>query len=562
MSYVLAGALRLETAVTAGRLLTRVYLDDRELSVDRNVLVGLTTLAAGGRPTQEQLAALARAGVLRPEGIEPPARPRLAAGTAVDFIVRGALVAGTRRSVVPETSYPISLFVPPEILDVLQPLAAELREAHRRMVGASISRGRLPDAERAAAILAAIAEEQVRRSRRVAAVVEVEPAPFRLRPRVPLQRAELQYSVELRFRRDRGGEPVLAHVLRADELAAASRLIGALVKGAPLPSPPPPLLLGLARAGLLEEAAVAPPGIDVAPGEVLHLGHATLLANLGGARVLIDPWLPPPSSADGDRRPPAVPDLPPLDAVLFTHHHWDHVHPETLLKLDKDLPLYIPKQPEGHALVPRTDRLLAALGFTRIHALAAGDSIALGEGLVTALPFHGEDPTRIGYAGACYLLEMHGGAALVHVDSGTDATGASLVTSGEIDRQVRRRGPLTTVFASRRQERGLMIDHTWEFLFQPVDQWVRPTENCCNDAAFLAALASAAGARDLVLYSEGGADWYPDGTDFLRKETPSARSAPFEHEWDSLDEIRARVEATGASLVLSRPFDRYRICPY
>src|SRR5688572_22573124 len=38
MAHVLAGTLRLETSVTAGRVVTRAYIDDRELALDRHVL--------------------------------------------------------------------------------------------------------------------------------------------------------------------------------------------------------------------------------------------------------------------------------------------------------------------------------------------------------------------------------------------------------------------------------------------------------------------------------------------------------------------------------------------
>lgn len=30
----------------------------------------------------------------------------------------------------------------------------------------------------------------------------------------------------------------------------------------------------------------------------------------------------------------------------------------------------------------------------------------------------------------------------------------------------------------------MMIEHTWEFLLMPAPLWVKPTENCCNDASF------------------------------------------------------------------------------
>jgi L-ascorbate metabolism protein UlaG (beta-lactamase superfamily) len=72
------------------------------------------------------------------------------------------------------------------------------------------------------------------------------------------------------------------------------------------------------------------------------LGHSTVLLEIDGARVLTDPVFGErvsPVSFAGPKRfhPPPVPlsALPPLDAVLISHDHYDHLCYSTILELAK-----------------------------------------------------------------------------------------------------------------------------------------------------------------------------------------------------------------------------------
>src|SRR5688500_1899387 len=65
---------------------------------------------------------------------------------------------------------------------------------------------------------------------------------------------------------------------------------------------------------------------------VTWLGHSTVLVEIDRARLLMDPvWArrASPSSLIGPRRfhdpPLALEDLPPLDAILASHDHYDHL---------------------------------------------------------------------------------------------------------------------------------------------------------------------------------------------------------------------------------------------
>jgi L-ascorbate metabolism protein UlaG (beta-lactamase superfamily) len=72
------------------------------------------------------------------------------------------------------------------------------------------------------------------------------------------------------------------------------------------------------------------------------LGHSTLLIEIGGLRVLTDPvWGPraSPSSIAGPKRfqpvPVALRAMPPLDLVLVSHDHYDHLDYPTIRELAK-----------------------------------------------------------------------------------------------------------------------------------------------------------------------------------------------------------------------------------
>jgi L-ascorbate metabolism protein UlaG (beta-lactamase superfamily) len=73
---------------------------------------------------------------------------------------------------------------------------------------------------------------------------------------------------------------------------------------------------------------------------VTWLGHSTMLIELDGVRILTDPVFglrASPVSFAGPKRfhppPVALDDLPPLDAIVVSHNHYDHLDAETLPKL-------------------------------------------------------------------------------------------------------------------------------------------------------------------------------------------------------------------------------------
>ncbi|HWK12252.1 MAG TPA: MBL fold metallo-hydrolase [Vicinamibacterales bacterium] len=83
----------------------------------------------------------------------------------------------------------------------------------------------------------------------------------------------------------------------------------------------------------------APPPREVPPGRVAvtFIGHSTFLLRTPAAAVITDPVFTThagPFGRTGPRRvrPPAlgIADLPPLDLVLLSHNHYDHLQPSSL----------------------------------------------------------------------------------------------------------------------------------------------------------------------------------------------------------------------------------------
>ncbi|MEO8193245.1 MAG: MBL fold metallo-hydrolase [Gemmatimonadales bacterium] len=121
------------------------------------------------------------------------------------------------------------------------------------------------------------------------------------------------------------------------------------------------------------------------------LGHSTVLVEIDGARILFDPvWArrASPSSLIGPKRffspPLALEELPPLDAIVASHDHYDHLDREVVRALAKSA-----AQSHARFIVPLgVGAHLERWGVTpdRITELDWSESTTLGSLTLTATP--------------------------------------------------------------------------------------------------------------------------------------------------------------------------------
>ena len=106
---------------------------------------------------------------------------------------------------------------------------------------------------------------------------------------------------------------------------------------------------------------------------VVYIGHATLLLEIGGQRVMTDPNFDPKLGRILRRvSAPGIPlhELPTIDAILLTHAHADHLSFASLDALPSGIPLYAP---------PPVAAWLRNLGYTQARPLPVGDVIKIGK---------------------------------------------------------------------------------------------------------------------------------------------------------------------------------------
>jgi L-ascorbate metabolism protein UlaG (beta-lactamase superfamily) len=132
---------------------------------------------------------------------------------------------------------------------------------------------------------------------------------------------------------------------------------------------------------------------------VAYLGHATVLVELDGVKLLTDPLLR--RQVTHLRRASTVePDaVRELDGVLISHAHYDHLDLRSLARLERSVQIVVPKG---------LGRLVARKGFESVTEVEVGDEIKFGQVAVRATHAeHGgkRQPGRASGPALGYVLE-------------------------------------------------------------------------------------------------------------------------------------------------------------
>ncbi len=143
------------------------------------------------------------------------------------------------------------------------------------------------------------------------------------------------------------------------------------------------ILQVMAFSWLMRTRAAAGSGLPPSPGKdeiaVTYVGHATTLLQFGPVNILTDPVYASRLILPKRLVEPGIPidRLPPLDAILISHGHLDHLDAGTLRRL--------PKRAKA-VVAENLGDLVANCGFTDIVELRWGESTRVNGVEITALP--------------------------------------------------------------------------------------------------------------------------------------------------------------------------------
>jgi L-ascorbate metabolism protein UlaG (beta-lactamase superfamily) len=161
------------------------------------------------------------------------------------------------------------------------------------------------------------------------------------------------------------------------------------------------------------------------PGSITYVGHATVLIELDGVRLLTDPVLRRhlgPLVRHGSLPSPRATEK--IDAVLISHMHRDHADLASLRTLGREVRILVP---------PGSRRFFERQGFTGVTELEAGEPSSVGPLTVTAVDADHDGGGRRHASGAQSLGFLIRGRQNVYFAGDTDLFDGMADLAPELD---------------------------------------------------------------------------------------------------------------------------------
>jgi len=124
------------------------------------------------------------------------------------------------------------------------------------------------------------------------------------------------------------------------------------------------------------------PDVHSGQTDVTWIGHATYVVRIGGLTILTDPvWSRKIPGVKPRLTPPGVPltGVGPVDAIVISHNHYDHLDAPTIKQLPRDTPTFVPA---------KLGAWFRRRGFTEVVELDWWESLHLGDVELAFVPAH------------------------------------------------------------------------------------------------------------------------------------------------------------------------------